>query len=32
MINSRAEAEKFVGLTRYAPVGYRSSRPIRASL
>jgi 4-hydroxy-2-oxoheptanedioate aldolase len=32
MINNRAEAEKFVGSMRYAPVGYRSSGPIRASL
>jgi 4-hydroxy-2-oxoheptanedioate aldolase len=32
MINNRAEAEKFVGSMRYAPLGYRSSGPIRASL
>ena len=32
MINNRAEAEKFVGSMRYAPVGYRSSGPIRAAL
>ena len=32
MINTRAEAEKFAGAMRYAPVGYRSSGPIRASL
>jgi len=32
MINNRAEAEKFVGSMRYAPIGYRSSGPIRASL
>src|SRR5260370_19076256 len=32
MINNRAEAEKFVGACRYAPLGYRSSGPIRASL
>jgi 4-hydroxy-2-oxoheptanedioate aldolase len=32
MINNRAEAEKFVGSMRYAPAGYRSSGPIRASL
>jgi len=32
MINNRAEAEKFVGSCRYAPLGYRSSGPIRASL
>jgi 4-hydroxy-2-oxoheptanedioate aldolase len=32
MINSREECEKFVGACRYAPAGYRSSGPIRASL
>ena len=32
MINNRAEAEKFVGSMRYAPIGYRSSGPIRAAL
>src|SRR5437762_12634124 len=32
MINNRAEAEKYVGSCRYAPLGYRSSGPIRASL
>ncbi len=32
MVNNRAEAEKFVGSCRYAPLGYRSSGPIRASL
>src|SRR5439155_4758953 len=32
MINNRAEAEKFVGSMRYAPLGYRSSGPIRAAL
>jgi 4-hydroxy-2-oxoheptanedioate aldolase len=32
MVNTRAEAEKFAGAMRYAPVGYRSSGPIRASL
>src|SRR6202048_2127275 len=32
VINNRAEAEKFVGSMRYAPLGYRSSGPIRASL
>ena len=32
MINNRAEAEKFVGAMRYAPLGYRSSGPIRAAL
>src|SRR5437763_10028220 len=32
MINNKAEAEKFVGSMRYAPLGYRSSGPIRASL
>jgi 4-hydroxy-2-oxoheptanedioate aldolase len=32
MINSRAECEKLVGACRYAPQGYRSSGPIRASL
>lgn len=30
MINSRAEAEKFVGACRYAPAGYRSFGPTRA--
>ncbi len=32
MINNRDEAQKFVGSMRYAPVGYRSSGPIRAAL
>src|SRR5258708_16876726 len=32
MINSRAEADKFVDSMRYAPLGHRSSGPIRASL
>ena len=32
MLDNRVEAEKFVGSMRYAPVGYRSSGPIRASL
>src|SRR6202034_4289252 len=32
MINNRAEAEKFVSSMRYAPVGSRSSGPIRASI
>src|SRR6516225_3308239 len=32
MINNRAEAEKFVGSMRYAPLGYRSSGPIRAAV
>ena len=32
MINSRAEAEAFVGATRYAPDGYRSSGPVRAGM
>ena len=32
MLDNRVEAEKFVGSMRYAPAGYRSSRPIRASL
>jgi len=32
MINSRAECAAFVGACRYAPVGYRSSGPIRAAL
>jgi 4-hydroxy-2-oxoheptanedioate aldolase len=32
MINSRAECEAFVGACRYAPLGYRSSGPIRATL
>ena len=32
MINSRAECAAFVGACRYAPRGYRSSGPIRATL
>ena len=32
MINNRDEAEKFVDSMRYAPLGHRSSGPIRASL
>jgi 4-hydroxy-2-oxoheptanedioate aldolase len=32
MINTREECEKFVRACRYAPKGYRSSGPIRASL
>ena len=32
MINTRAEAEAFVGACRYAPVGYRSYGPTRAVL
>lgn len=32
MVNSRAECEKLVGACRYAPKGYRSSGPIRATL
>lgn len=32
MINRRAECEAFVGACRYAPRGYRSSGPIRATL
>lgn len=32
MINSRAEAEAFVGACRYPPAGYRSFGPIRAAL
>src|SRR6516165_2701858 len=32
MINNRTEAERFVGAMRYAPLGYRSSGPIRAAL
>jgi 4-hydroxy-2-oxoheptanedioate aldolase len=32
MINNRAETESFVGAMRYAPLGYRSSGPIRAAL
>ncbi len=32
MVNNREEAEKFVGACRYAPRGYRSSGPIRATL
>ena len=30
MINTRAEAEAFVGACRYAPIGYRSFGPVRA--
>src|SRR5690349_20299020 len=32
MINNRSEAEKFVSSMRYAPLGSRSSGPIRAAL
>ena len=32
MINSREEAEEFVGATLYSPDGYRSSGPIRANI
>ena len=32
MINNPAEAEEFIGSCRYAPLGHRSSGPIRASL
>ena len=32
MVNNRAEAEKFVDSMRYAPLGHRSSGPIRAAL
>ena len=32
MVNTRAEAERFVGACRYAPLGYRSVGPLRASL
>jgi 4-hydroxy-2-oxoheptanedioate aldolase len=31
-INNRAEAERFVGACRYAPIGYRSVGPNRATL
>lgn len=31
MINSRAECEAFVGACRYAPAGYRSYGPVRAT-
>ena len=31
MINSRAECEAFVGACRYAPTGYRSFGPVRAT-
>lgn len=30
MVNTREEAEKFVGACRYAPKGYRSTGPVRA--
>ena len=32
MINSRKEAEEFVGATLYSPIGYRSSGPVRANI
>ena len=32
MINSAAEAEKFVGACKYTPLGYRSSGPVRAAI
>jgi 4-hydroxy-2-oxoheptanedioate aldolase len=32
MVNTRAQAEAFVGACRYAPDGYRSVGPLRASL
>lgn len=32
MVNSREEAEAFVGACRYPPAGYRSMGPLRASL
>ena len=32
MVNSREECERFVGACRYAPQGYRSVGPLRASL
>jgi 4-hydroxy-2-oxoheptanedioate aldolase len=32
MINSREEAERFIGACRYAPDGYRSVGPIRAAM
>ena len=32
MINSREEAEEFVGATLYSPKGYRSSGPVRANI
>jgi 4-hydroxy-2-oxoheptanedioate aldolase len=32
MINTRAQAEAFVGACRYAPQGYRSAGPLRAQL
>lgn len=31
MVNTREEAERFVGACRYAPAGYRSTGPVRAS-
>jgi len=31
MINTRDECERFVGACRYAPAGYRSTGPVRAS-
>lgn len=32
MVNTREEAERFVGACRYAPLGYRSAGPTRAML
>ena len=32
MVNTRDEAERFVGACRYAPLGYRSSGPVRAAV
>jgi len=32
MVNDRATCEQFVGACRYAPLGYRSSGPLRAEL
>lgn len=31
MVNTREEAERFVGACRYAPAGYRSTGPVRAA-
>ena len=32
MVNTRADAEAFVGACRYAPQGYRSAGPVRAAI
>lgn len=32
MVNNRADAEKFIGAVKYAPLGYRSTGPTRAMI